>query len=299
MDKRLLLLKELLERNGEKLMPERELASPFGHGYPVARQVLETSVGKETEDLEWLSNGGYLERQFFDKIHLCPYCSHYAINFHEVCPRCRSADTGIVEMVHHFRCGTVAPEAEFRNGARFTCPKCRRPLRHLGVDYERPSASYVCGGCRHLFLDPPVSCRCLNCSEEFDVAKAKLHSVYSYSLSENGAIAASRERLEDGPASGKFVDEELAIYSFEFFGEQLGQEVRKSERYERPVSVMVAGPDNLTEYQDLHGTEAAARCWRDIMQVAREELRDCDIPARAHGGVSWRFSRIHRSQAPR
>ena len=284
MDKRLSFLKRLLTSDARKVLPQRELSSSFGYGYPDARELLGGQLGEELDSLEWLAGHGYLERSFAEKIHLCPYCSHYALNFQEVCPRCRSADVDIVEMVHHFRCGHVGPESEFRVAVRFVCPKCSRPVRHLGVDYERPSSNYLCGACRHVFVDPPVSCLCLRCGEDFGVARAETRAIHAYSLSEKGAIAASRERLE-AEETTPFIDEELAVYDYGFFEQQLGQEVRAARRYEKPLTVLLARPDQLAEYRREQGNEAAARLFRVIVQAAKEALRDCDIPSHAEDGV--------------
>ncbi|RMF85320.1 MAG: GGDEF domain-containing protein [Nitrospinota bacterium] len=279
MDKRILLLRELSQREHAQLSPHPNLESSYGYWYPEAQAILETRPGEEVEHLDYLAGLGYLSRHFFDKIHLCPFCSHFALNFREVCPQCTSSHIEMVEMLHHFRCGYVAPEVEFRDGIRYTCPKCKHTLRHIGVDYEQPSTNYLCAACQHIFSEPVVSCFSLTCGQTFAVEKAIVRVLYTYRLTTQGVLAARRGVLEEAGMAGIFIDPTFGTYTFRFFEEQLAQEIRRARRYDHPLSLMITSPDHLEDYEAAFGKEAAASMVKAITLLIKESLRNSDIPA--------------------
>ena len=279
MDKKVLFLQKLAREKIELLKPKTSLESFCGYWYPEAQEAFEAKPGEEVEHLDHLAELGYLDRQFFDRIHLCPFCSYFVLNFREVCPRCESANIDIVEMIHHFRCGYAAPEVEFRDGVQYVCPKCKRSLRHIGVDYERPASNYLCASCKHIFLEPKVSCLCLKCGQAFGVERAVTRIIHVYRLTAKGSLAAARGAIEEAGLFGAFIDADFAVYTFRFFEEQLAQEIRRAHRYERPLSIMLASPDHLEAYEAKFGKEAKAFLLKAVALVIKEALRDSDVPA--------------------
>lgn len=279
MDKRVELLKELAGGERDTLTPSPNLQSHCGYRYPEAQAALSTEPGGEIEHLDTLATLGYLERAFFDKIHLCPACNHFPLNFREVCSRCQSANIDLVEMLHHFRCGYVAPEVEFRDGIRYLCPKCNQPLRHIGVDYERPTSNYLCASCEHLFAEAQVSCLCLKCGESFGVEKAVLRAIYRYRLTAKGALAAARGEIETSGVAGQILEADLGLYALRFFEEHLAQELRLAKRYKRPLSILLVSPDHLDAYEARNGKEATGALLKSLGRILKEVLRDSDVPA--------------------
>lgn len=282
MDTRIALLRKIAATDPPLLRPQPSLASFCGYSYEGVRESLGGDPGDEIEHLEHLADLGLLDRQFFDKVHLCPACSSFTLNFREVCPRCASADVSITEMIHHYKCGFVGPESEFRDGVRYECPKCARPLRHIGLDYERPAATYLCHACRDILTEPKVNCLCLKCGNTAGVDKATVRTVHVYRLSARGALAASRGTMDEAAASGAFVDSSLGIYTYPFFEERLAQETPRAKRHQIPLCVMLVRPDKLEEYERAHGLEARATLLKDIARMVRESLRGSDVPA-LHG----------------
>ena len=67
-------------------------------------------------------------------------------------------------IVHHYRCGWQEPEQRFIKGRAVICPKCRRELRHYGVDYDKPGSVLVCRSCQKAKPDPVVQFVCLDCA---------------------------------------------------------------------------------------------------------------------------------------
>ncbi|MCH5181993.1 MAG: hypothetical protein J1F06_05110 [Prevotellaceae bacterium] len=106
---------------------------------------------------------GYAERyRLIDRIHVCPKCSDSHLLFIECCPKCNSSDIRQEAMLHHFRCANISPESSYFKDGELVCPKCRRTLRHIGVDYDRPATVYNCT-CGNTFMRSSMKVFCTNC----------------------------------------------------------------------------------------------------------------------------------------
>ena len=104
---------------------------------------------------------GYIRRtRFIDRIHVCPMCKGSSLLFFETCPQCGSSDIKEEPVIHHFRCANVSPEHTYQQDGELVCPKCKKILRHIGVDYDRPSSIYTCGQCDHTFMYPNMRVLC-------------------------------------------------------------------------------------------------------------------------------------------
>lgn len=239
-----------------------------------------TPPGDEVKHLDLLADLGYLDKQFFDKIHLC-VCERrqFAINFREVCVKCRSSNIDVTDMIHHYACGYTGAEPEFQDGIRYVCPKCDEELKHIGVDYEKVSTDYVCAACEQVFTEPDILCQCLGCTQQFDVERAFVRTLYIYRISAKGTLVASRGTMEGDIAAGSLIDPELNVYSFDYFEERLAQEFAGALRYDRPLSIVIAEIDHLEEFELEHGRQASARKLRDFAGIAKEALRDSDAAA--------------------
>lgn len=279
MDKRVLLIRRALEKAKGLIEPQSDIHSPLGHRYPLACETLELEPPEEVPYLEALAERGLLERQWVDKIHLCPFCHHYAINFREVCPNCDSSNIHLVEMLHHFRCGHVAPEHEFQKGIRYLCPKCNKALRHIGVDYEKPNTQFICKRCGHLFTDPKVSCLSLKCNRSFEAEAAEIRPLFAYRVTGSGRIVADTGVISEDGLGGGFVDAQFAVYTPHYLREQIDHELRRSRRYKGALSLIMACPDISEEQTEVLGPEGTSALFKNIATIIKESLRSCDIPA--------------------
>lgn len=107
--------------------------------------------------------------KYVAKEHLCPKCNHSHLIYTECCPKCGSSDLRIENIIHHFRCANVSPESTYNQGGLLVCPKCHRPLRHIGVDYDRPATIYSCKTCENSFASPLTKATCCYCETTSDV----------------------------------------------------------------------------------------------------------------------------------
>lgn len=127
--------------------------------------------------------------RFIHRVHLCPECQYSHILFIEVCPKCRSSDIRSQSVIHHFRCANVSPESTYQRDGKLVCPKCDQTLRHIGVDYDRPTDIYICGGCSHHFTLPDMDAVCTLCKESFKTSQLVPYDIYEYELTPEGIRA--------------------------------------------------------------------------------------------------------------
>lgn len=163
-----------------------------GYGYDCDEVLHAAGSGPETSPiLVSLAASGLLTERLAEVAHACPTCGSIQILFRDGCQACASPDVRAVDFIHHFRCGYQAPESRFssRHGL-YICPKCRRELRHFGLDYDKPGELTVCGACGHSASETTVHGRCLSCDARFPAADAPKLRLYNYALTGAGMHAA-------------------------------------------------------------------------------------------------------------
>lgn len=121
-----------------------------------------------------------------DYIHVCKSCNSNYINFRECCPKCDSIDIEAHDMVHHFVCAHVAPEKDFKTENGLECPKCDKQLRHIGIDYDKPSTIYSCNSCMHEFQNTGMKALCIDCNTEQQLDELIEKRIGNYSLTQKG-----------------------------------------------------------------------------------------------------------------
>ena len=144
-------------------------------------------------DAAELQSRGFLKPTFVERFHCCPACDSRRLNVREECPSCRSSNLTETPFIHHFKCAYQGPEADFRDGSRLVCPKCRATLRHYGGDYEKPGSIMVCGQCCEWTSEPAVGFLCVDCSNHADGDTVATRDVHAYDLPE-AAVAALTSR---------------------------------------------------------------------------------------------------------
>ncbi len=107
------------------------------------------------------------------------------------CVNCASQFIQEDILVHHFSCGYQASESQYlvTNDvllSEYVCPKCRKPLRHYGVDYDKPGVIYHCSQCNHDNSETEVALRCMSCCFTGTASDSKRISISSYELSNQG-----------------------------------------------------------------------------------------------------------------
>lgn len=141
--------------------------------------------------LEKLADDGLLQRHFFERLHQCGHCASARVFAREVCLGCGCSDLTEAPLVHHYACAFQGPENLFDADNGLACPKCKKALRHYGVDYDKPGQIVSCNGCQKTMSEPDVSFVCGDCEHETKGDDSPTQTWHSFSLTADGARAAS------------------------------------------------------------------------------------------------------------
>lgn len=101
----------------------------------------------------------------------CNSCNSVNViqNFH--CTACNSIDFSRGRLIEHFKCGNISPIGSYENDK---CPKCRKEIKILGVDYRILDNYYICNNCHERFPEPVTRYICGKCNNRFMLDSAKL-----------------------------------------------------------------------------------------------------------------------------
>ncbi|MDP8299196.1 MAG: response regulator [Candidatus Tantalella remota] len=278
--RRVEFLKKMISEKVEELVPKYNMTSFSGYGYPYAAKFFETKDGSELNYISFIAEKGCLEKKFFDKVLLCPYCGHHDLNIRETCPSDHSPNISVVEMIHHFRCGYVGTEEEFSEGIRYVCPKCKVDLRQIGIDYDKPGQSYVSNETGEKFTEPSVYCQCRNCLKMFAVDDAGRKDIFSYTLTVRAGETVEAGHFTELNLEQALIDEEVDLYNLRYFRKQFAEEMQRSEKFKRAFSLILVNMPNFNKLtKDLGMTEARS-ILKEIASILKENLWEVDTPAR-------------------
>ncbi len=79
------------------------------------------------------------------------------------------------------------------------------------------------------------------------------------------------------------VDPKTGLYNARYFASALSEELGRAQRFERPLSLIMADLDLLREINNSYGHLAGDAVLKGIAEVFRAELRHYDVPARFGG----------------
>ena len=187
------LYRYLISRRTCSLTPELNSLSAMGYSIPIFELFYRQGAYSLNEYIVF--NQSLLEKryirpvQFINKIYLCPKCLHSHLLYIENCPHCHSSNIKSEEVIHHFRCANISPEHTYNFGGQLRCPKCHQLLRHIGVDYDRPSVVYTCYNCEETFVQPSMSAVCTTCNNRSDVSGLSPYDVTAFEITSEGRKA--------------------------------------------------------------------------------------------------------------
>jgi predicted amidophosphoribosyltransferase len=166
----------------------------LGFHYPIVSDIFgQSDQHKVLRVLDKGVDKGFLTKEFKEKVYLCYNCYNSFLLNREVCPNCNSSHLSSEDLVHHFPCAYVGPVSDYESEDRpdqMICPKCEKSLKHIGVDYDKPSLIYFCRNCSDTFQDVMIKSRCTNCSSDMEIENLSGHSIYQYELTRGGEHAA-------------------------------------------------------------------------------------------------------------
>ncbi len=186
-------LNYMFTRDLNTLKPMIDINSSIGYCYPVLSVNFDTfEEVKAIELLEWAEKENLIWPDFYDRVYLCSNCKGGHLSFREICPNCDSANIKSEDLVHHFPCGYIGAISDFKNKVDtvLTCPKCSKNLRHIGVDYDKPSIINHCQNCNDVFQDYLVKAKCVQCKTDTDVQFLVSKNLNIYKLTKKGRNSA-------------------------------------------------------------------------------------------------------------
>lgn len=193
------LLRYMLSRD-KTLKPIPTHSSLTGYSYPFLEASIDDDQYNEIHNIfSAATERGFLIPNFIDLVHLCSNCHSGFVNYREICPKCQSIKLNAQHSIHHFVCGYVGPESDFFHDKKLICPKCSRQVRHIGVDYDKPSVIQECEN-GHVFQEPEMVTFCFRCQQENDLNTIVDYQINEYSISNTGiGVARSGENKKDEP----------------------------------------------------------------------------------------------------
>ncbi len=229
--------------------------------------------------LELLAHLDLLRRRHFTRTHQCGRCGSARLNTYEACTQCGGANLAEESLIHHFRCGWQEAESHFTQGRILVCPKCRRELRHLGVDYDKPGMVLACRSCKATNSEPAVQFGCLDCSMVTPSADAASVDWYHYDLTEEGILALRQGHLPRLDI-GTLLEGRPRAFSHEEFRLLATQSVRVAGRYSRPFAVARFNM-NVDGLRRQVGSVETDMVFRKVVDVIVDALRAGDFVSTA------------------
>ena len=173
---------ELLSNGIEKIVPVYDPLE--GYRYKEVESFFKVLPRESKDILDLYVKAGLFEKNFYDKIILCPSCASPCIKTRYLCPYCGSKNITKYRILEHFRCGTLDNEENFKRDDKLICPRCGGELTALGQDYRVVGVWCECRSCGQTFDTPSIEHECTECGFHFTFKDAICEDVFVYVLSE-------------------------------------------------------------------------------------------------------------------
>src|SRR6266851_4040986 len=233
-----------------------------------------SGVSNAQDILEELTDAGLLRRRFFERLHICQHCDSSRLHAREVCLKCHSSHLTEQSLIHHYECGYQAVQTSFEAGNTYICPKCRRELRHYGVDYDKPGKVMCCNACGDTMTEPEVEFLCLDCHRSTSGDHARFRDWYEYDLLPDGIVAVKSGRLPTADS----VDDAGRGRTLRDFKLLVTHSVSVAKRTGRPLCAARLTVDT-TDLANKIGQRGAVSVCEMLRDVAVQSLREQDIAA--------------------
>ena len=272
------LITLLYTKEQKTVEPIPYIYSNIGYYYPLLS--VNFSQEEETVALDILKiaeDEGILRSDYYDRVYLCSTCSSNHLSYREVCPKCSSSNTTPDDIIHHFPCGYVGPMQDFKNEIddKLDCPKCNKRLKHIGVDYDKPSVIHECNNCNHKFQDYHVNAKCLSCLSDRSVESLKSTEIKTYRLTKKGELAA----IKGFVTTTKDIDEVIGTVKYDTFKTMLKYEIERLKQTEGASNICAINISNSSQVYSKLGSELQRGLLKDLVSVIRSNIRSSDVIA--------------------
>lgn len=100
------------------------------------------------------------------------------------------------------------------------------------------------------------------------------------------AVAIANARLYERVKETSITDDLTSLYNYRYFRIRLRDEVFRSQRTNRPISLVILDVDNFKNYNDTLGHMAGDKVLKLIAKILKSCIRDTDVAAR-YGGEEF------------
>jgi GGDEF domain-containing protein len=152
------------------------------------------------------------------------------------------------------------------------CPKCKRILKHIGVDYDKPSVMYTCQQCDHEFQDPHIKAKCHDCGADTRVERLVKRQIKKYKLTKLGRDAATGKYN----INLKGFDELSDIINDEYFIRLLKNEIGRKKVANFDSTVAALQMSNLTDLYQVIGEQGQKELIIELFELLNSELHSSD-----------------------
>jgi GGDEF domain-containing protein len=266
----------LYSRSETKMEPIPYVNSDVNYTYPcLSVNFNHTEEYSVFDILKQAVYDGIFTPEFVDRVYLCSQCSNGRMSYREVCPKCNSSNSKTDDIVHHFPCGYVGPMADFKNEIddELDCPKCNKRVRHIGVDYDKPSVVHECLNCSHKFQDYFVKAKCLTCSFDNSVEQLKTQEIKSYTLTQKGIYAARNGYV----STSKDIEDIIGTVKYDTFKTMLKYEIERLKQTDGSSNICAIHINNPNEIYSSIGSEAQKGMLKDVVRIIRSNIRSADV----------------------
>lgn len=184
------LTRYLISRKKTVLEPKLDVSASTGYVIPIFDLFYRIGLYELSEYFVFLQSmnekGLFRATKFVNKVYLCPSCLHSHLLYIQTCPKCGQSSIQTEEVIHHFRCANVSPEHTYNFGGQLRCPKCHKILRHIGMDYDRPTIIYTCNTCGNTFIEPKTKTLCTSCKKTHNADELIPQDFNIYEITQEG-----------------------------------------------------------------------------------------------------------------
>lgn len=258
--------------------PYVDTSSTTGYIFPTVSVHFDSFESSKALDImEWADKENLIWPDFYDRIYLCNNCKNGQLSFREVCPSCDSSNITSQDLVHHFPCGYIGAISDFKNkiDSVLTCPKCSKSLRHIGVDYDKPSIINHCLGCNEVFQDYLVKAKCISCKGDTDVQYLISKNINVYKTTKKGKLAAiagvsSNEEVGSNTIKGTI---DLKTFSIMMHYEQ----ERIKANVAISANVVIFHFENIFNLYRIIGKSNEKSLLEEIVEIVRTNITPADF----------------------
>lgn len=225
--------------------------------------------------LQFLEQQKLVSPTLVDRAHFCIHCDSAFLNFKEICSACQSHDLEVLELIHHFKCAHTADILQFKKpDGSLVCPKCDGYLRHIGVDYDKPSTVNKCQVCGHVGQDSEVIAQCYQCNRKMPSELLEIRRINEYTITSVGLNAAYYGLTTYFTNILKSEMQLLSLKEFELFVEVESARITRYKKSESSIALV-----RFNELESIYlqlGTKAKD-VFAELALIFKAVFRESDV----------------------